>query len=425
MNNNMGKWVVVFWFAFYFHNAESYELSYSTAAQQGMSANGLVQINDWARGYVDEGKLAGIATLIARDGEIVHFEAAGMAGSDDRIPLTRDALFRIYSMSKPITSVAVMALIEDEQLSIDDPVATYFPELAKLEVLVEAGRVPARSTMTVRNLLTHTAGFSYGFNPRDPIDQLYRRINPLSATTMDEFVTRLATLPLKFEPGSRWHYSVAADVLGVLVERVSGKSFDVFLRERIFEPLEMVDTFFNVPADKESRFLPNHWWDRGNKRLVMFRRGSPEEYRNTRFFSGGGGLVSTTTDYFRFAEMLRSGGVLGVRILKQETVDLMTRDHLPDSIRSVGTGESPLGASGRRRRGFGFGLGFSVVTEEAAARGAGSAGEYSWGGAAGTIFWIDPVQKLVVIGMIQLMGSPWPFRSELKRLTSEALVEKY
>ena len=278
--------------------------------------------------------------------------------------------------------------------------------------------------MNMQQLLSHTTGLSYGFNPADAVDQRYQAAGLWQSENLDVLAEKIAELPLKFEPGERWHYSVAVDITGLVVERISGQSFDVFLKERIFDPLGMEDTFFNIPEEKLERFLPNHTWDAENEQLVQ-QGGSDEEifvgYRNTTLFSGGGGLVSTTMDYLRFCEMLRRGGELdGVRLLSPKTVDYMTQDHLPGAM-SAGTGERP--ADALLGRGFGFGLGFGIVTDPVAGGVIGSAGEYNWGGAAGTVFWIDPVEELVVIGMIQLMGSPWPLRSEMKVLTYQALTE--
>ena len=390
------------------------------ASEAGMSSERLNRVTALSQRYVDEDKLAGVVTLVARDGKIVHFEAVGQRGADDDRPMTKDALFRIYSMSKPITAVAAMMLYEEGKFALSDPVEKFVPELADLDVLVEGELVPAERTMTMRHLLTHTTGLSYGFNPQDPVDQKYREVQPLAGEDLDEFAERLGTLPLAFEPGERWHYSVAVDVTGLVVERLSGLSFDVFLKERLFDPLGMEDTFFNVPADKLDRLLPNHAWNREEERLVQF----DAPYEETQMFSGGGGLVSSTMDYLRFSEMVRRGGELnGVRILSPKTVEFMTANHLPSTVSGAGSGENPL--SGAETRGFGFGLGFGVNTNPVGSGTLGSLGEYSWGGAAGTVFWVDPVEEMVVIGMIQLMGSPWPLRGELKVLANQAITESH
>ncbi|MEZ5558457.1 MAG: serine hydrolase domain-containing protein [Pseudomonadales bacterium] len=390
----------------------------------GMSSERLARIDSLTRRYVDEGKLAGVVTLVARHGKVVYFDAVGRQDLDSGAPMSRDTLFRIYSMSKPITAVAAMMLYEEGAFQLSDPIAKFVPELANLEVLNPDGsRTPAQP-ITMQQLLTHTAGFSYGFDANDPVDQLYRENNPLEAQDLDAFLGRLSELPLKFQPGARWHYSVAVDVTGAVIERISGQSFDEFLRQRLFEPLGMHDTFFAVPEDKRARFGTNHRWDREAGALKVLPVPAYPNYTDTSLFSGGGGLVSTARDYAVFLEMLRNGGSLGdVRILGPKTIELMTMNHLPALISASGSGEQPgLGGLGGYN-GSGFGLGFSVVTDVPATRVIGSVGEYSWGGAAGTIFWVDPAEDLFVVSMIQLMGSPWPLRSELSALTYQALTE--
>ena len=405
------------------------DLVAAAPAEAGMSAERLDRITAMSQRYVDAGQLAGVVTVVARDGKIVHFEAVGQRGVDDPAPLGKDDLFRIYSMSKPITAVAAMMLYEEGKFHMSDAVSEYVPELAGLEVLVDGARVPAEREMTMRQLLTHTTGLSYGFNPNDAVDQLYREVQPLAGENLDEFAERLAQLPLAFQPGARWHYSVAVDVTGLVVERLSGLSFDVFLKERIFDPLGMEDTFFNVPDEKMGRFLPNHRWARDEAegggsanggKLVDLGEGARTSYQNTQMFSGGGGLVSTAMDYLRFCEMVRRGGELdGARLLSPRTVDFMVANHLPATITGGGTGEQPgAGAASA----FGFGLGWGVNVDPVAAGVPSSLGDYSWGGAAGTVFWIDPVQDMVVIGMIQLMGSPWPLRPDLQVLANQAIV---
>jgi CubicO group peptidase (beta-lactamase class C family) len=315
-----------------------------------------------------------------------------------------------------------MILYEEGRFQLSDPISKFLPELAELEVLnADGSREPARP-ITMQQLLTHTAGFSYGFDPRDPVDKLYQESELLVSRDMDQFIERLAGLPLKFQPGSRWHYSVAVDVTGAVIERISGQGFDEFLETRLFQPLDMQDTFFDVPDDKVARFGTNHRYDTQAAKLEVLPVPEYPVYRNTTFFSGGGGLVSTASDYARFSEMLLNGGALdGVRILSPKTVEFMTMNHLPALVSASGSGEQPT--LGESSSGAGFGLGFAVVTDVPASQVIGSEGEYSWGGAAGTIFWVDPEEELLVVCMIQLMQSPWPLRSELKALTYQALTE--
>ncbi len=399
------------------------------AERVGMSTERLNRITEMSQWYVDEGKLAGVITMVARKGRLVHFEAVGNKGADDPRPLEKDDLFRIYSMSKPITVAAVMQLYEQGKFHLSDPVSKFAPELKDLKVLDADGNlVPLDSPMTMHHLLTHTTGFSYGFNPGgDPVDKFYSEANLWSAKDLDAFASVIAKLPLKFQPGNQWHYSIAVDVTGLVIERISGLSFDEYLRQNIFEPLDMKDTFFEVPEDKADRFLPNHYWDPENDRLATIVQEGTDamsNYNDVSLYSGGGGLVSTAMDYMRFSEAMRNGGELdGARILSDKTVKYMAKNHLPASISSGGTGEAPL--LGQRQMGFGFGLGFGVVTDAVNAGVMGSDGEFNWGGAAGTVFWIDPVEEIVVVGMIQLMGSPWSLRSDLKVATYQALTESY
>lgn len=397
------------------------------AERQDMSTERLQRITNITQQYVDEGKLAGVITMVTRRGKIVHFEAVGSRGADDSTPLKKDDLFRIYSMTKPIAATAMMQLYEQGKFHLSDPVSKFVPELKDLKVLNGEGALePVKSEMTMQQLLTHTTGLSYGFNPgNDPVDKLYVEAELWKAKDLDDFATQLGKLPLKFHPGDQWHYSVAVDVTGLVVERLSGQPFDEYLAEQIFEPLEMVDTFFAVPDDKVDRFLPNHYLDPKTGKLTQIPAGGDaamQNYREVTLFSGGGGLVSTTMDYMRWAEMMRNGGELdGVRILGPKTVKYMATNHLDASMTGGGSGEQPT--LGTPLRGFGFGLGFGLVTDTAASGVIGSVGEFNWGGAAGTVFWIDPVEQMVVVGMIQLMGSPYPFRSDLRVATYQALTE--
>ncbi|MEM7077940.1 MAG: serine hydrolase domain-containing protein [Pseudomonadota bacterium] len=397
------------------------------AEREGMSSERLEHITQMSQRYVDEGAFAGVITMVARNGKVVHFEAVGNRGAADDRMLRKDDLFRIYSMTKPITAVAAMQLYEQGKFHLNDPVSKFIPEFKELKVLqADGGLQPAQETMTMHHLLTHTAGFSYGFNPKgDPVDQYYADAKMWEAKDLDEWAAKIAELPLKFEPGAQWHYSIAVDVTGLVVQRISGQSFDEYLEEHIFEPLDMDDTFFSVPKDKLSRFLPNHYIDPKTGELTQIPtggEGAMQNYQNVTLFSGGGGLVSTTEDYMKFAEAVRNGGELnGVRILGPKTVQYMAKNHLPASISSGGTGERPT--LGGELQGFGFGLGFGIVTDPVAHAVMTSPGEFFWGGAAGTVFWIDPVEDLVVVGMIQLMGSPYKLREDLKVATYQSLTE--
>jgi CubicO group peptidase (beta-lactamase class C family) len=382
----------------------------------GMSSERLSRITEHARRYVEEGKLAGAVTLIARHGKIVYYQAVGKQNLETGAPMTRDTLFRIYSMTKPITAVAAMILYEEGKFQLTDPISKFVPELKDLTVLKDGEEKPTQSEMNMQQLLSHTAGFSYGFSASDPVDKRYQDDKLLSSKDLDEFIKKLARIPLRYEPGSRWHYSVAVDVTGAVIERISGQRFDRFLKERVFAPLKMEDTVFDVPESKLSRFGTNHRWNAKERKLEVLPIPDYPIYRNTTFFSGGGGLVSTAMDYMRFAEMLRNGGELeGIRILSPKTIQLMTIDHVPAAVKS--------GTSSELSSGSGFGLGFGVITDVPKSGVVGSVGEYSWSGAAGTTFWVDPREEIVAVAMVQLMQSPWPIRRELKVLTYQALTE--
>lgn len=399
----------------------------SSPEKQGMSSERLERLMQKNQEYVDDGKVAGVITLVNRGGRLVHTSVAGNRGVDDPRPLEIDHLFRIYSMSKPITAVAAMQLYEQGKFSLNDPISKFVPELKDLKVQNADGSLSdANKPITMHHLLTHTAGFSYGFDPKDDVDQLYRKANLFASKDLTHFAEQLAKLPLRYQPGERWHYSVASDVLGLVVERISGVPFDQYLEENIFQPLGMSDTFFSVPADKMDRFLPNHFWNRKEKKLGTIGSDTPgalARFVDTTLYSGGGGLVSTSHDYMRFAEMLRNGGSLkGVQILSPKTLNYMTKNHLSDQATVAGSGEQPLNQA---FKGMGFGLGFGIIERPVEMRSTSSKGAFMWGGAAGTVFWVDPVEDIVVVSMIQLMGSPWSLREDMRIATYQAITESY
>jgi len=408
----------------------------SAPEQQGMSSVQLKRLSQLASKYVSEGRVPGMINLVMRNGAIVHFEAVGNRGIDDNTPMELDDLFRIYSMTKPITSVAAMQLYEQGKFQLSDPVTKFIPELQGLNVLNEDGTLsPVEREMTMHQLLMHTAGFSYGFHPyRDPVDKLYVAADLVTATDLEGFVSKLAELPLRSQPGELYHYSVALDVTGLVVERLSGLPLDEYIDTNILKPLRMNDTFFEVPPIKRDRFVQNHFINPETRSLVNadyapapygYRKGvALSDYFNVSLISGGAGLVSTAMDYARFAEMLRRGGTLdGARILGPKSIAFMTKNHLSESSMHAAWEQMPTPDIGRP--GFGFGLGFGVVTDAAAIGVLGSNGEYNWGGAAGTIFWVDPTEELVVVSLIQLMQSPWPLRADVKVAVYQALTEIY
>ena len=422
--------------------SETKNLPSSKAEKVGMSSDRMERITALGERYVNNNQVAGMVNLVMRDGKVVHYKAHGARGSDDDRPMQKDDLFRIYSMTKPITAAAAMQLYEQGKFQLNDPVAKFVPELKDVKVLNADGQLEDQAKpMTMHQLLTHTTGLSYGFAAQtDLVDRAYLGADIWAAQDLDEFAQRVAQLPLKFQPGSRYHYSIAVDITGLIVQRLSGQSFDVYLRENLFKPLGMEDTFFEVPDNKMARFLPNHILDPqtgglmdvsevpADNPLAAFFKSRKNvamvDYESVSLFSGGGGLVSTAMDYARFAEAMRSGGILeGNRILSPKTVAYMAQNHLNPSMQMGGIGEQPT--TDGNTSGVGFGLGFGVVTNPAYAGVIGSAGEYNWGGAAGTVFWIDPVEEVVVVSMIQLMSSPWPLRSELQVATYQAIVESY
>ena len=361
----------------------------------GMSQPRLERLPEGMQGLVDQGRLAGVVTMVARHGKLVEFEASGKRDLATHAPMQKDSIFRIYSMSKPITGVAMMMLFEEGKWQLNDPVAKYIPEFAGLKVfdLDAAGNmrlVQQTHPVTMRELMSHNGGFTYGVFSNTPVDKLQREADVLNIdNTLDEFVKRVAKLPLNAQPGSEWHYSISVDIQGYIVQKLSGMPFEDFLAQRIFKPLNMVDTGFYVPADKLNRLATFYRYDQAGK-LEEVQGGLNHDYsKKPALASGGGGLVSTPTDYMRFCQMLLNGGQLeGVRLLSPRTVELMRTNVLPPNMPIL----SP---------GAGFGLDFAVYTDVMAAGGYYGKGTYFWGGAAGTWFWIDPSNDLIVIGMIQ------------------------
>ena len=381
--------------------------------------------------YIEPGKIAGALTLVARRGQVAWCSPLGQMDRERKRPMQADTLFRIYSMTKPITSVAVMMLYERGAFSLADPVHRYLPPWENLRVY-RYGRYPhfvtepAGRLMTMRDLLTHMSGLSYHIMERSPLDEAYRQVGVGGpAGTLRDMIEQLAGLPLEFSPGARWGYSAATDVLGYLVEVLSGQRFDDYLRTQIFEPLGMVDTHFTVPADKLARLSTCYTRLPGSTEATVMDDPSDSQFARPRtFLSGGGGLVSTAADYLRFCEMLRRGGELdGARLLGPRTVAYMTRNHLPDE-RDLASLAMPGAFSETRYDGVGFGLGFYVVTDPVRAQVPTSPGEYGWGGLASTAFWVVPAEDLVVIFLTQLVPSTtFDFRGQLKAIIHSAIID--
>ena len=396
------------------------ELQHAKPADVGMDAGGLKKLNEAMHGMVDGGQLAGVVTMVSRKGKVVHFDAYGKRDIENGLPVEKDTIFRIYSMTKPIIGVALMTYYDEGRFTLDDPVSKFIPEFADLKVAKKDGpdgmpiTEDADHPMTMRELMSHTAGLTYGLFSQSQVDTLYVNANILDFNqSLKDMIDKLAKIPLRQQPGSMWHYSVAVDVQGYVLEVLAGKPLDEVLNERLFGPLGMTDTAFWVEPDKVDRF--SHMYATNEGKLAKVEFGQYLQKPN--LLSGGGGLVSTATDYMRFAQMLANGGELdGVRILKPETVELMHTNHLPAGVTDMG----PI------YRGNRFGLDFSIVTDPNPATDHERAkGEYWWYGIGGTWFGINPVQDLVVVGMIQSRDfrASGMARIASKRLAYEAIVD--
>jgi CubicO group peptidase (beta-lactamase class C family) len=403
----------------------------------GMSSQRLSRIADVLRErYVVPGKLAGAVTLVMRRGCVVHLSAVGQRDRERALPMTEDTVFRIYSMTKPITSLAMMMLVEEGLCLLTDPVERFLPAWKDLRVYRYGSHPsfatePPRRPMTLHDLLTHMSGLTYGFMHHDAVDAAYRRVGISSnlpgedrCDSLEEMVERIARVPLLFSPGTRWSYSVATDVLGYLVERISGVPFDRFLRERILGPLGMHDTDFHVRTDAVDRFAANYRAERQADGSALALEDDPQRstfLQRPTLLSGGGGLCGTASDYARFCQMLLQGGTYdGKRLVSRKTLELMTLNHLPGGM---DLSELAIGSfSETTYDGVGFGLGFAVVTDVAKRKWHGSLGEHYWGGAASTAFWVDPQEQLSVVLMTQLMPSTtYPLRQLLRSLVYAAL----
>jgi CubicO group peptidase (beta-lactamase class C family) len=415
----------------------------TTPETVGMSRARLARLDDvMKRRYVDSGELPGILTQVHRKGELVHTGLAGHMDLERAKPMREDAIFRIYSMSKPITSVALMMLVEEGALGLDDAVATHIPAWKDLGVyasgmptlLADAPpsfiTTPPQRPMKVVDLVTHTSGLTYGFMMRTSVDAAYRKLKINDFQTpggLSGMISQLAGLPLDFSPGTAWNYSVSIDVMGYLVEKVSGMSFGEFLRTRLFEPLGMTDTAFFVPPEKIERFSSCYQPKRGGGLQLQDDAGKSTYAKPPMLESGGGGLVSTIHDYLRFCRMMLNGGSLdGVQILSPKTVELFSLNHLPEN-RELASMAPPGAFSEAGYSGIGFSIGCGVNVNVAKTRLPGSLGEYFWGGAASTAFWIDPKEDLTVVFMTQVIGTDarLTLRRDLRTLVYSAMTESY
>jgi CubicO group peptidase (beta-lactamase class C family) len=393
----------------------------------GLCPARIARVESWMRRQVSDGRLAGIEVMINRRGRTAFHACQGKSDLMRNVDASPETIYRIYSMTKPLTAVAIMMLYEEGRFQLDDPIAWHLPAFAGQRVFAGGGygavmTVPATRDITFRDLLTHTSGLTYGFMQATPVDAMYRAQKlelPGATEPLANIVARLAKVPLIAQPGTEWNYSLASDVLGHLVAVLSGQPFDAFLRERIIGPLDMVDTDFFVPAAEVHRFAANY--ERGpDGRLRLL-----DDPQSSRFLappmapSGGGGLVGTARDYMRFCQMLLGHGVNGAaRLLGRKTVELMTANHLDGDMAAMG---QPRFAESNYH-GIGFGLGFSVMLDPARAQIVGSPGECAWGGMASTAFWIDPREDMAVVMMTQLTpSSTYPLRRELRVLAYQAI----
>lgn len=385
----------------------------------GMSTERLARITPFFQKQVDDGKIAGAQMLVARRGELVHFSSVGFQDKAKGTPLDENTLFRIYSMTKPITAVAMMMLYEEGKFQLTDPLYKYIPEFKDL--VVYAGEdadgnmltEPAKRAPTMQDLMRHTAGFTYGIFSDTAVDKLYRSADVLKVdSSLDAMITKLSKIPLLYQPGEKWVYSVGVDIQGYLIEKISGQSFPDFLQERIFTPLGMNDSSFWVEGDKADRLMTTYMHDKEGDLVPSPMPRLADHFAKPGLYSGGGGLVSSSKDYWKFAQMVASGGTAnGKRYLSPKTIDYMRLDHLPN------------GLSMTFAEGVGFGLGFAVITDPAATGVLTSKGEYFWGGLASTVFWIDPKEEIVAILMTQYLPTNSALRQDMRSLVYQALEE--
>lgn len=405
----------------------------------GFNAERLKRLDDHMQTMVDRGQVAGAVTVLARHGRVVHARAFGrrVLGGD---PMPMDAIFRIRSETKPVTGVAMMMLYEQGLWRLDDPVSLHVPEFANLRIasgVDETGQpilTPVSRSPTMRELMTHTAGFAYGLadDPSSLADQTYYRAGVLQSASLNDLVQKVSGLPMFAEPGRLWRYSVAADIQGYIVEKLSGQSLPVFMQERIFTPLGMKDTAFYVPEEKQGRLAALYDGDPATGQLVPAVEGAWRDVSKPPAAPlGGGGLVSTAGDFSRFAQMILNKGELdGVRILKPETVVLMTQNHLPEGFVVTTNGTAGVLAPAARpfpfAPGMGYGIDMAVAVDPAASGSPVGPGTVSWGGSAGTWFWIDPANNLFFVGMIQRLGGVGPGLDGTSRtLVYQALERPY
>ncbi len=410
----------------------------------GVSSERLTRVTEWLNEQVNSERLAGCSVLFSRRGKITYFQTSGNSEVETEKPFAEDSIVRIFSMSKPITTVAAMMLYEEGHFQLDDPVSKFIPSFADMEVWQSGDISDTRSAatqMTVKHLMTHTSGLTYGFMRVNAVDARYRAlVESNDSMTLKDWAEKVATIPLICDPGSQWNYSISSDLLGRLVEVWSGMSLQAFFRTRIFEPLEMTDTGFHVEEKNHDRFTAMYSPISGaglanvgstaaanisrEGGLKLQETASKSRYLSpATFFSGGGGLTSTMHDYAQFCQMFLNGGELnGKRLLSRKTVEYMRQNHLPEGRDMAAMGQPVW--SETSYDGIGFGLGGAVVLDPVTAQTITSKGEFHWGGAASTFFWIDPLEELYVVFLTQLIpSSTYPIRRELRARIYQTLID--
>lgn len=409
--------------------SQAQPLPAASPESEGFSAQRLERLDAAMQGVVDRKQVSGIVIALARHGRLVDYKAFGQKDIATGEAMRKDTIFRIFSMTKPVTSVAMMILYEEGKWNPEDPIAKYIPEFAHLKVFAgydRNGKMILEDPVhppTMRELMTHTAGFTYGFFANDPIDKMYMDQRVLGSSSLQEMIDKLANIPLLYQPGTEWVYSLSVDIQGYLVQKLSGMTFPEFMEQHIFKPLGMDDTGFYVPADKWSRLASLYGVNKEGQLIPYTGELNIDFSKPPALASGGGGLVSTAHDYLRLAQMLLNGGELdGTRILAPATVKMMTSNHLHADLM---TGKYGVGVQ-HIRPGFGYGYDMAVFTNPALADNPVGKGTFLWDGAAGTWFWVDPQYDIVFVGMIQRMGSnpQAPNMEELSRATVyQALVD--
>ena len=411
------------------HTAIASEFSWpqneTTLTESGFSESDIKKLDDAMRQIVENQDVAGMVWMLAKDGNVATFESSGFARLEDQAPMQKDTLFRIYSMTKPVTGVALMILYEQGLWKFDDPISKFIPEFKKLQVMEsfdeqKTNLVPMDREPTMRELLNHSAGFGYGLRGDDPVNRAYRQKQVLASKDLDELINKVSQIPLLSQPGEQWYYSVAVDLQGYIVQKLSGMSYGEFLEKHIFKPLKMADTGFFVKKEDQSRFAEIHSWDSERNRLTQrpHRKDRPSYLDPNRLESGGGGLVSTAHDYARFLQMLVNEGSLeGAKILTPESVRIMRTNSLRDELDIRG------GLNRPGQAGIGFGVDFAVIYDPILANSPQGPGTYYWSGAAGTWFWIDPSKDMFWIGMIQAFGQRRPGSANMRGIVTDLVYD--